>query len=50
MAFAVAGIVLLFFARVPLYKQRKFFTFGSKALRHYIVNFIGQHMFSSASP
>lgn len=31
-AFAVTGIVLLFFARLPLYEQHKFFTFGSKAL------------------
>src|ERR1700722_19847886 len=30
-AFAMTGIVLLFFARLPLYKQRKFFSFGSKA-------------------
>lgn len=26
------GIVLLFFARMPLYRQRQFFTFGPKAL------------------
>lgn len=32
MAFAITGIILLFFARLPLYKQHKFFTFGSKAL------------------
>ena len=32
MAFAIVGIVLLFFARLPLYKQHNFFTFGSKAL------------------
>jgi uncharacterized membrane protein len=32
MAFAVVGIVLLFFARLPLYKQHKFFTFGPTAL------------------
>jgi hypothetical protein len=29
---ATAGIILLFFARLPLYKQHKFFTFGPKAL------------------
>jgi hypothetical protein len=32
MVFAIIGIVLLFFARIPLYKQHKYFTFGSKAL------------------
>ena len=32
MAFAMIGIILLFFARLPLYKQHRFFTFGSKAL------------------
>lgn len=26
------GVLLLFFARLPLYRQRKFFTFGPKAL------------------
>ncbi len=30
--FGIIGIMLLFFARLPLYKQRKFFTFGSRAL------------------
>jgi hypothetical protein len=30
--FAMIGIILLFFARLPLYKKRKFFTFGPKAL------------------
>jgi hypothetical protein len=30
--FGMIGIMLLFFARLPLYKQRKFFTFGSRAL------------------
>jgi hypothetical protein len=30
--FGITGIVLLFFARLPLYKQRKFFTFGSRTL------------------
>jgi len=29
---AVIGVILLFIARLPLYRQRKFFTFGSKAL------------------
>ncbi len=29
---AVTGLVLLFVARLPLYRQRKYFTFGSKAL------------------
>lgn len=29
---AVTGLVLLFVARLPLYRQGKFFTFGSKAL------------------
>jgi hypothetical protein len=32
MAFATTGIILLFFARLPLYKQRKFFSFGPRAL------------------
>ena len=31
-AMALAGIVLLFFARLPLYRQHKFFCFGPKAL------------------
>lgn len=31
-ASAVAGIVLLFFARLPLYRQRAFFSFGSRLL------------------
>jgi hypothetical protein len=31
-AFAVIGIVLLFFAKLPLYRQGKYLTFGSKAL------------------
>ncbi|MEN6336561.1 MAG: hypothetical protein ABFE01_20085, partial [Phycisphaerales bacterium] len=26
------GVILLFFARLPLYRQGRFFTFGSKAL------------------
>src|SRR5688572_15029417 len=26
------GVVLLFFARLPLYRQRRFFTFGPRAL------------------
>ena len=29
---AVAGVMLLFLARLPLYRQRKFFTFGSRHL------------------
>jgi hypothetical protein len=28
----VVGVVLLFFARLPLYRQRQFFTFGSRQL------------------
>ena len=32
MVLAMLGIVLLFFARQPLYRQRKFFSFGPKAL------------------
>ena len=28
----VLGVVLLFFARLPLYRQRQFFTFGSRHL------------------
>lgn len=32
MTFAMIGIILLFFSRLPLYKQHKFFTFGSRAL------------------
>jgi hypothetical protein len=28
----LGGIILLFFARLPLYRQRKFLTFGPKAL------------------
>jgi hypothetical protein len=31
-ALAVIGTILLFIARLPLYRQGKFFTFGSKAL------------------
>jgi bacteriorhodopsin len=30
--FGIVGIMLLFFARLPLYRQRRFFTFGSRAL------------------
>ncbi len=33
LASALAGIVLLFVAKWPLYRQRKYFTFGSKGLR-----------------
>ena len=29
---AVTGLLLLFIARLPLYRQGKYFTFGSKAL------------------
>lgn len=32
LAVGMAGILLLFFARLPLYRQRRFFTFGSRAL------------------
>lgn len=31
-AFAVIGVALLFFAKLPLYRQGKYLTFGSKAL------------------
>jgi hypothetical protein len=50
MAFAlgVVGIVLLAFAKMPLYRQRRFFTFGSRALDkghrrlyHWAYRFIG---------
>jgi hypothetical protein len=30
--FALGGVVLLFFARLPLYRQRRFLAFGSKLL------------------
>ena len=30
---AITGAVLLFFARLPLYRQRKFFTVGPKELK-----------------
>jgi hypothetical protein len=32
LGFGFLGIVLLFFARLPLYRQRRFFTFGPKEL------------------
>jgi len=32
MAFAITGIVFLFFARLPLYRQRKFFSLGPRGL------------------
>jgi hypothetical protein len=32
LGFAVTGILLLFFARLPLYRQRKFWTVGPRAL------------------
>jgi hypothetical protein len=32
LALGGVGTVLLFFARLPLYRQRRFFTFGSRAL------------------
>lgn len=32
MAFAGVGVVLLFLARLPLYRQRRFFAFGSRLL------------------
>jgi uncharacterized membrane protein YidH (DUF202 family) len=52
LALAVIGIILLFLARLPLYRQRRFFTFGPKTLptrnkRMYWVayGFIGSSMF-----
>ena len=30
--FGLVGVVLLFFARLPLYRQRRFFTLGPRAL------------------
>jgi hypothetical protein len=39
LAIAAAGVSLIFYAKIPLYRQRRFFTFGSGALpertRHY---------------
>lgn len=32
LAISVLGLILLFLARLPLYRQRQFFTFGSAAL------------------
>jgi hypothetical protein len=32
LGFGFSGIILLFFARLPLYRQRKFLTFGPNAL------------------
>ena len=32
LAIGAAGVVMLFFARLPLYRQRKFLSFGPKAL------------------
>lgn len=32
MFFASVGVVLLFFARLPLYRQRRFFSIGPKLL------------------
>jgi hypothetical protein len=32
MSFASVGVVLLFLARLPLYRQRRFFAFGSRLL------------------
>ena len=32
LAIGTVGILLLFFARLPLYRERRFFTFGSRAL------------------
>lgn len=32
LAVAVIGASLIFFAKLPLYRQRRFFTFGSRAL------------------
>lgn len=32
MGLAVVGIILLFIARLPLYRQGRYFTFGSRAL------------------
>jgi hypothetical protein len=31
-AFAVTGVALLFFAKLPLYRQGKYLTFGSRAM------------------
>ena len=30
---AAIGVILLFFARLPLYREKKFFTFGSRHLK-----------------
>ena len=29
---AAVGVALIFYAKIPLYRQRRFFTFGSRAL------------------
>lgn len=43
---AIVGLFLLFTARLPLYRQGKFFTFGSKTLpeRHKIVYRIAYYL------
>ena len=43
---AIVGLFLLFTARLPLYRQGKFFTFGSKTLpeKHKIVYRIAYYM------
>ena len=32
LAAATVGVTLIFYAKLPLYRQRRFFTFGSRAL------------------
>jgi hypothetical protein len=32
LAVAMVGVSLIFYAKIPLYRQRRFFTFGSRAL------------------
>jgi len=32
LAVAAVGVSLIFYAKIPLYQQRRFFTFGSRAL------------------
>src|SRR5580765_2154235 len=32
LAVAVVGVSLIFYAKIPLYRQRQFFTFGTQAL------------------
>jgi hypothetical protein len=33
LVFAAIGVCLIFYAKIPLYRQRRFFTFGSGALK-----------------